>query len=162
MTAGERPSSESLRFCILGALEVRPPAHGRLVTVRQPLPRAVLATLVLRAGQLCPRDWLVEALWGPQGPADPASTLRTCVYGLRRSLGTLGSRLQTGPGGFLIAAAEAEVDLQLYRALDARARVDAERRHGPVGLGIVLHGLQRHLALHVPEGSKRLRSARHH
>src|ERR1700680_765297 len=127
MTAGERPSSESLRFCILGALEVRPPAHGRLVTVRQPLPRAVLATLVLRAGQLCPRDWLVEALWGPQGPADPASTLRTCVYGLRRSLGTLGSRLQTGPGGFLIAAAEAEVALQLYRALDARARVAWDR-----------------------------------
>ncbi len=127
MTAGERPSSESLRFCILGALEVRPPARRRPVTVRQPLQRAVLATLVLRAGQLCPRDWLVEALWGTQGPADPASTLRTCVYGLRRSLGALGSRLQTGPGGFLIAAGEAEVDLRLYRALDARAQVAWDR-----------------------------------
>jgi DNA-binding SARP family transcriptional activator len=128
MSPSKKATSLSPKFCILGPLEVRLPAGRRPVTVSQPLHRAVLATLLLRAGEPCPRSWLAAALWGAQGPADPASTLRTCVYGLRRSLGKdLADRLQTYRGGFMIAAAEGEVDLHSYLALDARGRLAWDR-----------------------------------
>jgi DNA-binding SARP family transcriptional activator len=128
MSTSESATGELPRFCILGPLEVRAPAGRPPVRVSPPLQRAVLVTLLLRAGEACPRAWLAEALWGRQGPADPASTLRTCVYRLRRSLGNdLGSRLRTCRGGFLIVAAEEEVDLRAYLAMDARGRLAWDR-----------------------------------
>jgi DNA-binding SARP family transcriptional activator len=127
MTACERPDSESLKFCILGPLKVRL-GPGRPITVGPPLHRAVLAALLLRAGQPCPRDWLTEAVWGTQAPAKTASTLRTCVYGLRQFLGDdLGGRLRTYPGGFLLDLAPGEVDLQEFSSLDARGHLAWDR-----------------------------------
>jgi len=127
MTASERAHSEALKFCILGTLKVRSGA-GRFITIAPPLHRAVLASLLLRAGQSCPRDWLAEAVWGTQVPAKSASTLRTCVYGLRQFLGEdLCDRLRTSPGGFLVHAAPGEVDLQKFSSLDARGHLAWDR-----------------------------------
>jgi DNA-binding SARP family transcriptional activator len=86
-----------------------------------------LAALLLRTGEPCSRAWLVAAVWGVSPPASGTSALRTAVYGLRQELGPLGCRVQTrqsgpNPGGYLIRAAEHEVDVRLFRALAAAGR----------------------------------------
>jgi DNA-binding SARP family transcriptional activator len=118
--------------------------------------RAALAALLLRAGQVCPRSWLLAAIWDSCPPASGTTALRTAMYELRRGLGPLGCRIRTRqsgsrPGGYLIEAADSEVDIRLFRSLAtgghaawyqgdaaaaARALGDALRlwRGGPAGL----------------------------
>jgi DNA-binding SARP family transcriptional activator len=96
--------------------------------------------LLLHTGQVCPRDWLATAIWeaplpsgrgrstgpGRQAPRGNAA-LHSAIYGLRRDLGELAGRIETrqaGPraGGYLIAAADGEVDLLVFRAMSQDAR----------------------------------------
>jgi DNA-binding SARP family transcriptional activator len=122
MVTLERASAGSPTFCILGSLVVNPP-HGPRITIGPPLHRAVLACLLVRACQPCPRDWLAEAVWGDQVPRSPAAALRTCVKELRQALGhDLGGRVRTGRGGFLLTAGPGDVDVQMFHALDESGR----------------------------------------
>ena len=95
--------------------------------VRQGLHRRLLTVLLLRAGDLCPRAWLCEAIWGERLPASGPDALRTAVRGLRRELGGRGTHIQTRqagpvPGGYLIRAAEADADILAFRGRAAAGR----------------------------------------
>jgi DNA-binding SARP family transcriptional activator len=83
-----------------------------------PRQRTVLAVLLTQAGRPVAVDELAEFVWDGKPPARAADTLRTCMMRLRRSLGeTAGARIVTRDPGYLIEAAEDEVDaLRFARA----------------------------------------------
>jgi DNA-binding SARP family transcriptional activator len=134
MAEQRRLATDKAIFRILGPLEVTT-AAGEPVAVPQPLHRATLTALLMHAGQLCSRTWLIATIWHSPPPSG-ATALRTAIYGVRKDLGEpLGARVQTrqaGPiaGGYLINAEDTEVDLLAFRALvrsghDAWYRGDA-------------------------------------
>ena len=128
MAARERSTSQPATFRVLGPLEVIS-GTGQEIPITQHVHRAVLAVMLLRAGDVCPRSWLTEAIWGERPPASGHTALRTAVYGLRQELRDhgLGDRIQTRqagprPGGYVIETKDGEVDLHSFRALTAAGR----------------------------------------
>ncbi len=109
-----------MRFAVLGPLEITDD-HGARVPVTRRLHRAMLATLLLRAGQPCSQAELAAAIWGDDPPQRPDLSLRTCVYGLRRLLPDP-ARLRTHPCGYLIDVAPGELDLAEFRDLASLGR----------------------------------------
>jgi DNA-binding SARP family transcriptional activator len=114
-----------LEFRILGPLEVRD--GERLVELPRPKQRALLAILLLRAGEVVSSDALVDGLWGEQPPRTSKAALQNSVSQLRRALGpdVVGSHA----GGYLLDVAPEQVDVRRFEALAAegRAAVGAER-----------------------------------
>lgn len=113
-----------LDFRVLGPLEVL--AGSKRLRIRQRLHRRLLTVLLLRAGDSCPRPWLLATLW-EQVPASGPSALRTAVRGLRRELGTGRDPIRTDqagpvPGGYLIQAGEDNADILTFRARAAAGR----------------------------------------
>lgn len=128
MAARERSTNQPATFRVLGPLEVIS-GTGQEIPITQHVHRAVLAVMLLRAGDVCPRSWLTEAIWGERPPASGHTALRTAVYGLRQELRDhgLGGRIQTRqagprPGGYVIETKDGEVDLHGFRALTAAGR----------------------------------------
>jgi DNA-binding SARP family transcriptional activator len=70
---------------LLGPLELH--VSGRLVELRRPKQRALLALLALRAGQVVSVDRLVEDLWGETPPKAAVGSLQNVVSELRKVLG---------------------------------------------------------------------------
>lgn len=115
--AGQDPP----KFRILGPLEVTAET-GVLMPIRRHQHRAALTALLLCAGHICPRSWLLGMLWGTQPPPSGATALRTVIYGLRRELGAHAGRLRTGqagpqPGGYLMEAQPCDVDIHVFRGM---------------------------------------------
>jgi DNA-binding SARP family transcriptional activator len=103
-------------FCLLGPLLVR--AGGAVVPVPAGKQRAVLATLLLNAGQAVPVDEIAEALWGPAPPQSARVSVQNHVMRLRRALGEVGrDRIATQPRGYLIRVNPGELDLARLEAL---------------------------------------------
>ena len=75
-----------MEFRILGPLEVV--ADGRVVALDAAKPRALLAILLLHAGEPVSRDRLIEDLWAGRPPATAAKVLQTYVSQLRKALGS--------------------------------------------------------------------------
>ena len=73
-------------FRILGPLEAV--ADGRVVALDAAKPRALLAILLLHAGEPVSRDRLIEDLWDGRPPATAAKVLQTYVSQLRKALGS--------------------------------------------------------------------------
>ena len=73
-----------LELGILGP--VRAVRDGRELGLGGPKQRAVLALLLVRAGQVLPAEYLVEALWRGGPPPGAAGTLRSYVSRLRSLL----------------------------------------------------------------------------
>ena len=73
-----------VRFRVLGAFEAQGP-DGPL-DLGGPKRRALLALLVLRAGQSTSVEAIVDALWGDGAPAGAPRTVRTYVSQLRKQL----------------------------------------------------------------------------
>ena len=128
MAARERSTFQPATFRVLGPLEVIS-GNGQEIPITQHVHRAALAVMLLRAGDVCPRSWLTEAIWGERPPASGHTALRTAVYGLRQELRDhdLGGRIQTRqagprPGGYMIETRDGEVDLHSFRALTAAGR----------------------------------------
>src|SRR5580658_808338 len=117
-----------MRFGILGPLLVQDGDAGiQVAAARQ---RVLLAALVLHAGQAVAADVLAETVWDGSPPAGAAGTLRTHVMRLRQVLGPrAGTRVVTRYPGYLLDAAEEEVDLlrftSLYRGGGAAFRTGA-------------------------------------
>ena len=89
-----------MEFRILGQLQADAGTGQGPAAVRQPLLRSALAVLLLRANRPCPRDWLIDALWGNEPPSSPETSLRVCISRLRRDLGDCAARLESvGPPG---------------------------------------------------------------
>ena len=69
---------------VLGPLEVT--RKGATVTLPGRKVRALLAALVVHAGEVVSTDRLFDMLWGAQPPASAANTLQTYVAQLRKAL----------------------------------------------------------------------------
>jgi hypothetical protein len=75
-----------MRFGILGPFVVADD-QGRELALGGPKQRAVLAILLLHAGEVVPSDRLIEGLWGGRAPATAAKTIQVYVSNLRKALG---------------------------------------------------------------------------
>jgi predicted ATPase/DNA-binding SARP family transcriptional activator len=106
------------RFQVLGPLTVL--ANGAPVELGAPKQRALLATLLLHAGETVPRHRLVEAVWGESPPASAAQSLQVYAHNLRRALGA--DRIETVGTGYRLVVDADELDLTRFERLLARAR----------------------------------------
>src|SRR5438105_13349176 len=115
-----------MEFGILGPLEVRD--GGRLVELSRRKHRALLAVLVLHAGQAVSADRLIEDLWGESPPRTAKDALQNYVSLLRKTLGT--DVLSTRDAGYVLDIRPEQVDLTRFESLAAAARAaaDAEAR----------------------------------
>ncbi|MEU4609743.1 AfsR/SARP family transcriptional regulator [Streptomyces umbrinus] len=108
-----------MRFRVLGpvCLEPRTPSA--------PKQRAVLATLLVRAGAVVPAGALFDELWPDGPPRTAATTLQVYVSHLRKAL-TQGGQgrgpLETRPPGYLLRVEPGELDLRLFEELLSRGR----------------------------------------
>ncbi len=117
----------SLRFCVLGPL--RAYRGDAELTLGWPRQRAVLAALLMRAGQVVSRDELIDAVWGTDPPTTAANVVHAYIAGLRRTLEPDRGRREPGT---LLASASPGYVLRLPaewldHAVAARHLADARR-----------------------------------
>ncbi|TNB74269.1 hypothetical protein FHJ30_06155 [Arthrobacter sp. BB-1] len=105
---------------VLGPLQVI--ADGAQVPVSSRNLRIVLECLALRANSVVAADFLAEVIWDSHPPAHPGPQLQVYAANLRNLLepnrpkGVASHRLASKPGGYLLAAADDELDLLQFRA----------------------------------------------
>ena len=109
-----------MEFRILGPVEVR--AHGRPLAVAGGRQRALLALLLLHAGEPVSRDRLIEGLWGARPPGGAPKTVQAVVSRLRRALGGEAGRLVSGTSGYRLLVEPDELDLERFERLCAEGR----------------------------------------
>ncbi|WP_246203908.1 AfsR/SARP family transcriptional regulator [Streptomyces tailanensis] len=110
-----------LEFRLLGPVEAW--HAGRPVRLGGPKPRALLAVLLLRAGQVVPADVLVDVIWGEDPPDTARALVQTYVSALRRALpAEVAEAIETRPPGYLIRRGVGRVDVADFEALTAKAR----------------------------------------
>lgn len=109
---------------MLGPLEAR--RDGRPVALGGTRQRALLAVLLLHAGEVVSVDRLVDELWGDSPPATAAHTVQVFVSRLRKALGERGSVLVTAAPGYVARLEPGELDLGRFERLVARSRAALE------------------------------------
>ncbi len=82
--------------------------------------RAVLAQLLLRAGNAVSREQLIDLVWGDESPRTADGSLQVYIHGLRRLLGA--DRIETSGRSYRLRAEPDELDLKRFESLAARAR----------------------------------------
>jgi DNA-binding SARP family transcriptional activator/tetratricopeptide (TPR) repeat protein len=103
-----------MRFRVLGPLEAQ--GGAGVVTLGGGLQRALLALLVMRAGEAVPRDRLIEDLWDGAPPPGASQSLDAYLSRLRRAL------REAGADGMLVRRAYgyvlevAETDAAVFEA----------------------------------------------
>ena len=116
-----------MRFGVLGPLTVWTDG-GDVVPVPGTKVRALLADLLLAAGQPVSADRLIDDIWGEDPPGNPAGTLAAKASQLRRALEDAepGGRdlVVSPPPGYRLATTT--VDALRFRALLARARAHTD------------------------------------
>jgi DNA-binding SARP family transcriptional activator len=105
-----------VEYLILGPLEVR--RDGRSVTVSGSKVRALLALLVLHAGEPMSAERLAIGLWGEDAAASSSKIVKVHVSRLRRALGD-SEALTTTPAGYLLRAAAEDIDAARFARLHA-------------------------------------------
>ncbi len=109
-----------MEFRLLGRLEVVD--GGRDAAPRRPKQRALLALLLLRAGEMVTVDEALDALWGVRPPPAARNAVQGHVATLRKLLGR--DRIATRESGYTIRLEEDELDVHRFERLlsDARGR----------------------------------------
>lgn len=88
----------AFEFRLLGPLEVS--RGGRPLALPGRKPRAVLAMLLLRPGEIVSTDRLIDGLWGEHPPGNALNALQVHAAALRRALDP--GRASGSAGGPLI------------------------------------------------------------
>jgi predicted ATPase/DNA-binding SARP family transcriptional activator/class 3 adenylate cyclase len=115
-----------MEFRILGPLEVW--TEGDSLPLGGIKRRALLAILLLHAGQVVPVDRLVDDVWGGLPPPDADSLLWVHVARLRKTLepdrpkGAPSNLLLTRAGGYLLQIEPEQLDLEQFERLVAQGR----------------------------------------
>src|ERR687898_2045024 len=107
-------------FRILGPVEVR--VEGRPLVLAGARQRALLALLLLRAGEPVSRDRVIADLWGERPPAGAVKTVQAVVSRLRRALGGEAARLVSSAAGYRLRVEPDELDLGRFERLCAEGR----------------------------------------
>ncbi|QYX80138.1 AfsR/SARP family transcriptional regulator [Streptomyces akebiae] len=110
-----------LEFRLLGPVEAW---HGDgPLRLGGPKPRALLAVLLLRAGQVVPADALVDVIWGDDPPDTARALVQTYVSALRRALPPEAAEtIETRPPGYVMRPGVGRVDLAEFEARTADGR----------------------------------------
>ncbi|HZT44598.1 MAG TPA: BTAD domain-containing putative transcriptional regulator [Gaiellaceae bacterium] len=121
-----------MEFSVLGPVEAR--SDEGWIALGRPKQRAVLAALLLRAGEAVPRDRLVDLVWGDDPPGSAVASLQVYVHGLRQALGA--ERIETRGQAYRLRLEPGELDLQRFEQLVGRAEreLDAGRPEAAAGL----------------------------
>ncbi|MGH3979424.1 MAG: BTAD domain-containing putative transcriptional regulator, partial [Pseudonocardiaceae bacterium] len=118
-----------MRFGVLGPLAVWTD-EGAPVAMPGAKVRALLADLLIHAGEPVSADRLIDELWGEAAPANPAGSLQAKVSQLRRALEQAqpGARalVVSRPSGYLLQVDTDAVDAGRFETLTARARAAGE------------------------------------
>ncbi len=115
-----------VEFGLLGPLLVR--SDGETVRIPPGKQRALLAALLLSAGQLVSTVELCDVLWGSAPPVSARATVQNYIKRLRQALAdTGGSRIGTLPRGYVIAVAADELDVLRFEAAAERAGAAARQ-----------------------------------
>jgi predicted ATPase/DNA-binding SARP family transcriptional activator len=111
-----------VEFGILGPLDVL--EDGRPVRVSGARERALLAILLIHAGQVVSADRLIDELWGRDLPAHPANALQVVVSRVRRALKVPdgAGRLVTRRPGYVLHVEPGELDAHRFASLVEQAR----------------------------------------
>ena len=111
-----------MEFRVLGPLEVVD--GSRLLDVSGARERALLAVLLVHAGEVVAADRLIEELWSSDIPANPANALQVVVSRVRKALEVTAGpgRLVTRKPGYLLDVRPDEVDAVRFGRLVAEAR----------------------------------------
>ncbi len=110
-----------MRFRILGPLEVQTPDGWAPIGAAKW--RAVLARLLLSAGQIVSTDTLIDELWGNAPPARATNLVSIYVLRLRRLIGDGDGRvLKTRSPGYQLLVGPGDLDAQLFTTLMSRGR----------------------------------------
>ncbi|MEV0172435.1 AfsR/SARP family transcriptional regulator [Streptomyces sp. NPDC050803] len=109
-----------MRFRVLGPVRLQPrtPAAAK--------PRAVLATLLVRAGSVVSREALIDELWPDDPPRTAAGTLHVYVCHVRKALaeGGAGRPLVSRAPGYQLDIDPHELDLHRFEELSERGRAE--------------------------------------
>src|SRR5215472_15999893 len=106
-----------MEFRILGPLEV---AEGdRQLQAGGTRERALLAILVIHAGEVVAADRLIEELWGSDIPGNPSNALQVVVSRVRKAIEDPpgAGRLVTRKPGYLLDVRPDEVDAGRFARL---------------------------------------------
>src|SRR3990172_12586174 len=118
-----RVARDGIEFRVLGPLEVA--SGSEQIALGGAKQRAVLAVLLLRAGEVVPVDRLVDEVWGADPPPSAAHTLESYVSRLRQLLNGHGPMLVRRGSGYAIELGDARVDAQAFVDLQERAALAA-------------------------------------
>ena len=111
-------SEDTLEFRILGPFEVT--ERGRPLDVGAGKQRALLALLLLNAGEVVSTDRLIDALWGDQPPASALNSVHVYVSQLRKAFAN--GHLETHGHGYRLALEPEQVDLGRFERLLGQGR----------------------------------------
>jgi len=111
-------STQPLAFRMLGPIEVV--GDSGAIELGGAKQRALLASLLLRAGRVVPTDVLVDEVWGPDPPPTAPTSLRNLVARLRKSLGA--ATVVNRPPGYALMIDPAAVDAAEFERLVAAAQ----------------------------------------
>src|SRR6201992_3836817 len=105
-----------MRFRMLGPLEVQ--TGEDWTPICAPKWRAVLARLLLAAGQIVPTDTLIDEVWGDDPPARASNMISIYVLRLRRFIGDHeGQLLRTRSPGYQLRIGPDDLDTQRFTVL---------------------------------------------
>jgi DNA-binding SARP family transcriptional activator len=107
-------------FRVLGPVEAR--AEGRSLALAGLRQRALLAVLLLRAGEPVSRERVIADLWGERPPDGAVKTVQAVVSRLRRALGGEAARLVSSAAGYRLRVEPDELDLGRFERLCMEGR----------------------------------------
>ena len=112
-----------MSFHVLGPLDVR--VAGDELAIGGAKQRAVLAVLLLRAGEVVSVQRLVDEVWGDDPPPSAAHTLESYVSRLRQLFNGHGPRLVRRGAGYALELGEANLDARRFVELQEQASLAA-------------------------------------
>lgn len=126
-------------FGILGPLEVR---HDRRpINVTGTRQRALLALLLLHAGEVVSSDRLMDELWGDNLPAAGTTALRVRVSQLRKALRGGDEVLLTQAPGYVLVVESGRIDVQRFERLVANGERALGRGDAEAALALLREAL---------------------
>lgn len=120
--------NDGLEFRVLGPLEVA--GGGELLALGGAKQRAVLAVLLLRAGEVVPLERLIDEVWGSDPPPSAAHTVESYVSRLRQLLNGSGPIIARRGAGYAIDLQGAQLDslafVRLYESAELASALDEQ------------------------------------
>src|SRR6185436_17187116 len=115
-----------MEILLLGSLEVRD-ENGEPRAISGTRLQILLTALALRCGEVASDDYLVDALWGDDGPIRTNNALQRLVSTLRRSL-AVRNVVERRAAGYVLAIDKSAVDIHRFDDL-AEQGYEAMRAH---------------------------------